>query len=148
MQQLPWTLSRAGSGSLVASSARRYGQGAVAFEVGSGQHFLLRRTIAAKLIGDDYSRHVGQPLAEFPEERLGRGLVPPTLGQAIEDMAATIDRPPQLMLLTTNAEKYLIPMLFVAGPRAPEAELIGILLAELTALLADDVIRHDDATGE
>jgi hypothetical protein len=112
------------------------------------QHFPLRCTIAAELIGDDHSRHIGQLLEEFPAELLGRGLVTTTLDQDIEDIAVLIYRPPQIMLLTTNGEKYLIQMPFVACPRAPAAELMGILLAELPAPFADRLIRHDDPAGE
>jgi hypothetical protein len=115
------------------------------------QHFPLRRTIDAELIGDDHARHVGQLLEEFPEELLGRNLVTTTLDQDIEDMAVLIHRPPQimpLMPLTMNGEKYLIHMPCVACPRAPAVELMGILVAELPAPVADRLIRHDDPVGE
>jgi hypothetical protein len=98
------------------------------------------------LLGDAHARDVLTAFEELAEERLGRGLVATALDQDVKEIAVLIHRPPERVLLTTTSEKYLIPMVLIAGPRAPE--LMGVLLAERPAPCADHLIGHDDPACE
>ena len=96
----------------------------------------LRGSITLQLVRDDDAWSVLAPLEELAEESLRSLLVAPALHQDIEDLAILIDRPPEIVPLTTNREKDAVP------------KLIRIWLAELPTPLADRFIGHDDATGE
>ncbi len=63
-------------------------------------------------------------------------------------MAVLIDRPPQVMPLTVNREKYFIEVPLVAGSGPPMPEFIRIGLTELAAPLPDGFIGHDHPAGE
>src|SRR5512132_4201270 len=60
-------------------------------------------------------------------------------------MAVLIDGTPEIVALAFDRQTHLIQVLFVPGSRASAPELIGILLPELPAPLADRFIRDDDA---
>jgi len=49
-------------------------------------------------------------------------------------------------MLALDCQKHLVHVPFVSEPRMPATELIGILLAEFTAPLANGFIGHDHAT--
>jgi hypothetical protein len=79
---------------------------------------------------------------------LRRRLVPPALHQDIEDMAVLIDRPPEVVPLTTNREKDLIQMPRTTSLGTPAPQLISIRLPELPVPLPDGFVRHHDPAGE
>src|SRR5262245_46278273 len=81
------------------------------------QNLALRGAVAFQLIRDD---HPGDILTTFEQlaEKLLRGLfVAPALHQNIENIVVLVHRPPQVMPLTMNGEKYLIQVLLVTRPR-------------------------------
>ena len=57
-------------------------------------------------------------------------------------MAVLIDRPPEIMALTVDREKYLIEVPLIARPGTPTAQLIGVLLTKLAAPFTDGLISH------
>src|SRR5688572_19975993 len=114
----------------------------------TGHHLTLGRPIALQFIRDDHARDIPQALEPLAKEFLGRGLIAMPLHENVQDMAILIDRPPQIMTLTLDCQKDLIEMPLIPGLRPAVAQLIGILLAKLTAPLADRFIGHDDTTSE
>ncbi len=112
------------------------------------QHLPFCCTIAFQPIGDDDPWDVVAAFEELAEEFLRRLLVTSALHQDIEHVAVLIHRPPEVMPLTLDRQEDLIQMLLIPGLRPAVAQLIGIVLAELPAPLADRFIGHDDATGE
>jgi hypothetical protein len=95
----------------------------------------LGGSITAQLIRDDDPWSILASFEELAEKFLRRRLVPPALHQDIEDMAVLIDRPPEVMPLTTNREKDLIQMPRINSLGTPAPQLIGIRLPELPAPL-------------
>jgi hypothetical protein len=69
------------------------------------------------------------------------------LHQDIEDMAVLVDRPPEIVPLTTNREKDLIQMPLIISLGTPATQLIGIRLPELLAPLPNHFVRHHDPAG-
>jgi hypothetical protein len=63
-------------------------------------------------------------------------------------MAALIHGPPEIVALRVDRDEYLVQMPFVTRPGASPPQCIGILLAELAALLPDGFVGHDDAADE
>jgi hypothetical protein len=112
------------------------------------QYLALRGAIAFELIGDEPPWDILTPFEELMEELLGRFFVPPSLHQDIEDGTVLIHGSPQIVTLFSNRDKHLIQVPFVARPRAPTPELIGEMLAEFAAPLADGFVGDDDATDE
>ena len=109
------------------------------------QDLALGRRVALEFVGDDHAWHVDQFLEQLTKELLRRPLVPAALYQDIQDVPVLINRPPQVVTLSFNSQKYFIKMPLVSGARAATPELIGVLLAKFAALFANRLIRHDYA---
>jgi hypothetical protein len=112
------------------------------------ENFPLGSPITLQLIRDDDPWSILAALEQLAEEFLRRLLVPPALHQDIEHAPILIDRPPEIVPLTTNGEKHFIEMPLVTRLRPTTTQLIGILLAEFPAPLPDRFIRYDDAAGQ
>jgi hypothetical protein len=104
--------------------------------------------IALEFIRDDDPRNVLTALEERAEERLGGPFVPSPLHQEVELHAVLIHGPPQRVPLLLDRDEDLIQMPLIPGPRPPAAQLIGILLPELPAPLADGFVGDDDTADE
>ena len=109
------------------------------------QHLLFRRTIAPQFIGDDYSRHVREPLEQLTEEPLRRPFVPPGLYEDIKNMAILVDRPPQIMAGAIDGEEDFIQMPLVARPRPSAPQRIRIGLPKLPAPIPHGFVGQADA---
>jgi hypothetical protein len=105
----------------------------------------LGGSVALEFVGDDHARDVGQAFQQFAEELLRGPLIPPPLHQNIKHLAVLIDRPPEIVALSFDRQKHLVHMPLIAWLRTAAAQLVGILLAELAAPLADSFVRHDDS---
>jgi hypothetical protein len=66
----------------------------------------------------------------------------------IEPIAVLNRGAPQVMAFPLNSQKHLIQVPYVARSRAPATQLIGILLAELTAPFTDGFRGHEDPTNK
>ena len=91
------------------------------------QDLALRGPVALQFIGADDPWDVLTPFEQRAEELLRCPLVAPALHQNIEDIIVLVHRSPQGMAVTINGEKYLIQVPLVTRPRAPVAELIGVV---------------------
>jgi hypothetical protein len=81
---------------------------------------------------------------EFP-----RGfLVSAALHENSQYIAVLIHCSPQIVAFAINRKKYLIQVPFVVRSGTPVAQLIRILLAELTSPCPDGFISHQDSTNE
>lgn len=67
------------------------------------------------------------------------------MDQDIQDVVVLIHRPLQIVILALNREHHFIHMPLIAGPWTAATQLIGILLAEFAAPLANGFIRNDDS---
>ena len=112
------------------------------------EELALRGTVALQFICDDDPWDVLTPFEQLAEELLRGLFIAPALHQNIEDIVVLVHRPPQVMPLTMNGEKHLIPVPLVARPRAPVAELIGIGLPKFPTPLTDSFVGHRDAAFE
>jgi hypothetical protein len=74
------------------------------------------------------------------------GYVPSTLHQDIEYIVVLIHRPPQVMPHAVDGQKHPVEVSCVARSGLSMPQLIGILLPELAAPLADGFVGHVDAT--
>jgi hypothetical protein len=68
------------------------------------------------------------------------------LDQDIQDVPVLIYCPPQIVMLALDCQKYLVEMSLVAGLGTAAMELIGIVLAKLTAPLANRLVGDGDST--
>jgi hypothetical protein len=100
---------------------------------------------ALEFVSHAHARHVRQALEQLAEELLGRPLIPAALHQAIQHAPLLIHRPPQIVMLALDCEKYLIHLPLVTRPRTAATELVGILLTKLPTPLPNRFIRHDHA---
>ncbi len=107
---------------------------------------LLGSLIAAKLVSDEYTRHILACLEQFAEEFLRGSLVAPALHQDIEHIAVLIDGPPQVVGLAVDLQENLIEEPLVAWSRTPSSQLIGIGLPEPQTPLTYRLVRHNHAT--
>jgi hypothetical protein len=112
------------------------------------ENFPVGCAAACELVPDNHPWYVGQVLDQLAEKLLRGLLVPSALHEHIQHIAVPIQGAPQVMAFALNCQKYLIQVPFVARPYAPAAWLIGILLAELPAPLANGFIGHEDTTNE
>jgi hypothetical protein len=112
------------------------------------QDLPLGGPIAFARIGDDHPGDVLTALEEFTEKRLGGLLVPPPLHQDIEHHAVLIDCPPEVGTFLVDRDEDRIQMPCVTRPGASPPKLMGVLLAERAAPLADRLLRDDDTTDE
>jgi len=110
-----------------------------------GEDLPLGSSRALEFVGDDHARDVGQAFTELAKELLGGSLVPTALDQDIQDVALLIDRPPQIVTFALDRQKYFIHLPLVTRPGAAAPELIGIVLSELAAPLANGFIGHAHA---
>jgi hypothetical protein len=85
---------------------------------------------------------------ELAKEFLRGFLVPAALHENSQHIAVLIHCSPQVVAFAINRKKYLIQVQFVARSGTPVAQLIRILLAELTAPCPDGFISHEDSTNE
>ena len=107
------------------------------------EQLALGGSVTLELVGDDHARHVHQPFEEFAEELLRRLLVPPFLHQDIQQVSLLIDGPPQIVMFALDRQKHFIEVPLIAGAWTSSTELIGILLTELAAPLANRLIGYD-----
>jgi hypothetical protein len=77
-----------------------------------------------------------------------RLLVPPTLHENTEDIPILIDGAPQIIALMMDRQNPLVETPCVPGSRTLAPGLIGKILSEFPAPLADRFIGHDDTPGE
>jgi hypothetical protein len=112
-----------------------------------GQHLPLSSPVALRFIGDDHPRDVRRAFAQLTEEFLGGFLVALALHQDVEDVAVLIDRPPEVMPLSTHRAKHLVEVPRVTRSGAPATPLICVRLAKFATPLADRFVRHTDAAG-
>ena len=108
----------------------------------------MRHLVAGQLVGDDHPRHVPQALEQSAEELLGGHRVSARLDQNVEHVAVLVDRAPQVLLCAVDLDEHLIEVPFVAGPRAPPAQLVGVGLPELGAPAPDRLVGDDDTAFE
>ena len=92
-------------------------QGPVLAMFYAGQELSPGCPIALELIGDEPPWYIRQPFEEFAKEPFGRSLIATGLDQDIENIAMVIDRPPEVVPLAMNGQKYLIQMPLIAWPR-------------------------------
>ncbi len=69
---------------------------------------LLRRAVAAELVGDHDPRRPALPLQQLAQQALGGPLVAPALDQHVEYDAVLVDRPPQPVLLAGDFDGDLV----------------------------------------
>lgn len=112
------------------------------------EHLALCRAIAFELIGDDHAWDVLQPFEELAEELLGRLLIASPLYEDIQDVVVLIHRPPQVMTLAMDRQKYLVQMPFIPRLRAPATQAIGIFLPKFPTPLTDRFMGNRDAAFE
>ena len=109
------------------------------------QDLALRRTVALQLIGDDYTRHVLQPLEQLAKELLRGLLIAPALHEDIKHVIILVDSAPEVMALPVDGQKDLIQVPLVTWPGSSVLQLIGVCLSKLEAPLADGLVGHIDA---
>ncbi len=113
------------------------------------QDFALGRPVTGQLVRDDDAGHVGEILAQPPEELLRGGAIPTALHQDIEDGAVLIHGPPEVVLHAVDADEHLVEVPRIARAGALATQRVGVGLAELAAPLAQRLIGDDHpALGE
>jgi hypothetical protein len=80
----------------------------------AGQYFSLGSTITFELVRDEHPRNILAALEPLTEECRGRGLVPPTLDQDIQDTTVLIHRPPEVVAFASDGQTHCIQMPLVA----------------------------------
>jgi hypothetical protein len=103
--------------------------------------------IALEAIGNYGARTIAQTLEQLPKQPLRCFLVPLSLNQDVEDLAALIDRTPQIDQGSILFAKDFIPVPTVAPLRLPSAKPPGILSAKLERPKSDGFMGQFDATG-
>ena len=88
-------------------------------------HLLLRRFVALKFVGNDYSWHKTLLLQQFAKESLCRLRIPMSLQQDFQRVPLDIHCPPQIILLLFDHHHHFIQMPFVGDEWAFAAKLIG-----------------------
>jgi hypothetical protein len=118
------------------------------FKARRGRDFPLGRAIAFELFCDNHPPDVRASFEPLAEERLRRGIVPPTLHKHVEDVAVLIQRAPEVIPSAMHREQHFIevPLLSRCGAVVPH--LMDIRLPKCPAPCTDRFIRHDDVTGE
>jgi hypothetical protein len=101
-----------------------------ALPMGKPRHHLDQRCcVALEAIGYYGARTVAQTLEQLPKEARRRFLVPLSLNQDIEDLAAVIDRTPQIDQGSIHFAKDFIQVPSIAPLRLSSAKPARILRA-------------------
>jgi len=64
------------------------------------------------------------------------------LDQDIEDVPLLVHGPPEIVNRSPYRQKHFVHLPFVTGPGAAATELLGILVGQTPALLADGLMGH------
>jgi hypothetical protein len=119
-----------------------------ALPMGNPRHYLDKCCgVALETIGYYGARTVTQTLQQLPKEPLRRFLVPLSLNQDVEDLAALIDRTPQIDQGAIHFAKDFVQVPSVAPLRQSRAKPAGILGTKLERPKADGFMRHFNTTG-
>jgi hypothetical protein len=73
------------------------------------------RWVSRELVGDDDSRLVANSGDDLLQEPFGGMLITSRLDQDVEHDTVLVDRSPQPVAMTTDADRYFVEMSFVAG---------------------------------
>jgi hypothetical protein len=111
----------------------------------AGQDLTLGGPIGSEFIRHDDSGHVAQTLQQLAKEALGRLRVAAALDQHIKHVAVLVYRPPEVVQLAADADKYLIQKPFVSWSRSAPLEGFGVGPSEAQAPLADGLVANHDA---
>jgi hypothetical protein len=108
------------------------------------KHRAMSNTIAAETIGHETCRFIPQPLHQPLEETLGSRAISPLLHQNVQDNAMLVDRAPQIMQNTADANEHLVQVPRIQGAPAP-VQPSGEVAAEFRAPEPNALVAHDDA---
>ena len=111
----------------------------------ASEEFLSCSTVASELVGHQRARHVTLLLQQLAEKSLGRFLVALALEQDIQDLCVLVNRPEQVVPLTTDGEEHLVHVPPVTGTVPLRSDLFGEDVAELAAPTADGLVTDGDA---
>jgi hypothetical protein len=103
--------------------------------------------VALEAIGHYGARTVAQTLEQLSKEPLRGSLVPLSLNQDVEDLAALIDRTPQIDQGSVHFAEDLVQVPSVAPLRLSSAKPTGILTAKFERPKSDRFMGHFDATS-
>jgi len=112
----------------------------------TGDYNLLSGGIAGQFVRHHYPKRYTLLLEQFPEQTLGGFLIAAVLDQDVEHDPVLIDRSPEPVLPTCNADDYLIEVLLVSWCRKTSLDLVSKALAELHCPLANHLMAELDAS--
>ncbi len=78
-----------------------------------GQDLTLGGSIAAQLVGDDYTRDILQTLEQLAEEPFGRAGAAPAPDQDVKHVSMLVHRAPEGMRLASGAQEHPVEVLLV-----------------------------------
>ena len=110
-----------------------------------GQQSTACDAVAAQAIGDDALRLILQPLQQAFEEPIDSNTIALLLHQDVQHDPMLIDRTPEIVLHTVQAEKHLIQMPRIAWPRPASMQPPGKVSTELAAPEADALVGDHHA---
>jgi hypothetical protein len=100
-------------------------QAAVLPVLHSGHHYSLGSCVTRQLVRDHHSRRDALLREQLPKQALGRCGIPTALHQDVGHDPMLIDRSPEPMFLTRDADDNLVEMPLVSGCRKAPADLVS-----------------------
>jgi hypothetical protein len=108
-------------------------------------HLPRRGPLALQRSGDDAPWDLRAAFEALAEAWLGSDVVPPARHQASQHLSVLIHRAPEIMALPRNREPHCISRPWVPRLGAAMPPLVGILLSQFPAPLADRLICDNEA---
>src|SRR5437867_1469880 len=112
---------------------------------GVGQQFSARRTVAGEPVRHHHARRIPQTSQSLLKKLSSSLLVSTWLHKDIESAAILINRTPQILQATADAEVHLVEMPRIAQLSTSSTNAFGVVLTELVAPGSDRLIRHHHA---
>src|SRR5437867_8740057 len=99
--------------------------------------FCLGSCIASQLIGNDHTRNVPHDLEQLTEKLPRRSLIAPRLHKNIQYLAILVNRAPQILQLTVEANEHFIEMPSIAESSAMRTNPLAVQRTELQTPFSD-----------